>query len=260
VDTVDATVDSADPEVIIDAGSFDVDIQYADRDLPEVSVPPEGGAETGTGLPNCPPWFALDDQGNILSDPVDPSLARYAPTDYTSGGGIGPAIDGGVCATYPWYPVREPAFANYWAMQAAGNASVDFNPFPPCNWAIEAGVAQSGTQSGVSRYLLCTQAYSCIADSECWRDPRLINACVCGLGDAGTACELSKVNPVGPCKDQELAAFEIPSDDPTPVNTMFQSFYNSSTSADYPFINISLLNYVFEIARTQKFLVYDAGP
>ncbi|HEX4448388.1 MAG TPA: hypothetical protein VH044_16700, partial [Polyangiaceae bacterium] len=184
---MDATVEASagDDDASYDTGAFDVAIQYADRELPDVAVPPEAGAMVNDGgfqPSDCPPWVALDSNGHavtLITDPTQPvsadliaSVVDFVPADYapeggappgatfatTDGGvypGVVPAADGGVCATYPYY---FPGFDENCLIQGGGIAGgYPYPPAPPCNWALNLGMAQSGPGAvkGLSRYRLC---------------------------------------------------------------------------------------------------------
>jgi hypothetical protein len=241
--------DAADAGASYDTGAFDVDIQYADRSLPDVSAPPEGGAtEAGAGLPNCPPWIPVDMHGNPV-DIMDPSIATLIPSDYAADGGVVPAVPGGACATYPWYPFPEPGFVEWWAM----NNGKPLVPLPPCNWALDAGVAQAGTQAGQSRYELCMQLYTCIQNTGCWSGA-LNNACLCDSSDAGATCRQGGAPPNGPCAAQEVAGFEVTADTKSPTTYILLNFLdpNRVGPGSPPYINASLLNYVYGLMRNRQ--------
>ncbi len=195
-----------DASVVYDTGAFDVDIQYADRPLPDVSAPPEGGpvaADSGLpALPNCPPWIPVDANGN----PVSLSMAdHFTAGDYTQDGGTVPAADGSVCATNLYFPqFSESCIADNWG----GNLE---SPFPPCSWALDAGNAQAGPGAimGLSRYTLCMNLYACMQQSGCWDLPNT-RECFCGARGANNSdgCGTSPPTPSGPCAQQVQAAFE----------------------------------------------------
>jgi hypothetical protein len=258
---LDATLDdavAADAGTAYDTGAFDVVILYADRVLPDVSVAPEGGEDAaGNGLPNCPPWLSVDDVGNIVPS-NDPSQALLIPSDFAANGSVVPA-DGGVCATYPWYPFTS-AFDSKWSTDFAGTGNGSIDPYPPCNWAVEAGTAQAGTAAGESRYALCQSLYICITQSGCAQNATVNPlACLCGTGEAGAACLASGANPEGPCAQQEIAGFEVPASEST--HYISEHFFDDNEPDPVPpYYNISLLNSVYSYARTSKLLILgDAG-
>jgi hypothetical protein len=221
--TMDATVDmDADATVTgIYTDLFDVVIVYADRALPEAQAPQEGGVDgsmgTGGGMPNCPPWLPNPD---LRSSQV--------PGDYGPDGGVIPALDGSPCATYPWLgstAADDCVTANFNVISSAtspGNPHVAL--LPPCNWAVEAGVATGGVGAALnkSRYDLCLDLYRCMIGTLCFTavlgaPPRMaegkfgITDCFCGRDDAGAEIPIASCvnNPQGPCKEQEMAAFEL---------------------------------------------------
>jgi hypothetical protein len=254
--SADATVASneVDANVTYDTGAFDVAIQYADRTLPDVSAPPEGGTMTEGGPPVCPPWIAVNSAGQPV-DIVDPSAYSFVPSDFTADGGIGLAVPGGPCATAHWYSFPEPGFVEWWAMQYAGGApGSTFAPLPPCSWAIGAGNAQAGTQAGQSRYTLCMQLYECIESSGCWSSIDHITDCLCAVGDAGATCRAGGVAPNGPCGAEELAGFEVPTGQIGPyvyVLNFLLAGYAPSPQAP-PYFSTSDLNFVYTREQTRQ--------
>lgn len=234
--TSDATVEGAAPEGPLDAGSdqsvytntFDVAIQYADQELPEVQPPAESGAgatEAGLGVPDCPPFIYLDDKGNQLPAttcvPISgcSSQTYTVPADWSGDGGEITARDGGACATYPWLGSLTTDDL------VVSNNYEDFNLMPPCNWAREAGAATQGSMIGASRYDLCIEAYECYMRTHCFLNENSSGTafvpsalpCLCPISGSfsATAC----VNDKGPCYDSIAAAMEAPVDPNNPTAT-----------------------------------------
>jgi hypothetical protein len=211
----DAAVDSTVTDPVVDAGTFDVEIFYADRALPNVVVPVEGG-EAGYPWPDCPPWVLVD----ALGYPVDSTNSvNLIPASFDSEGGVllddagrvVPAQDGSPCATYPWLGTQ--------ALDTcvARASSLPYTIFPPCNWCADAGKAAAGPGAGHPLYDNCLALYACIVNSGCGgaADSFSVKACVCG--DSG-ASECPQ-HPAGPCATEEFAAAQVNASDPAGVTT-----------------------------------------
>jgi hypothetical protein len=186
-----------------DAGTFDVIIQYADRDLPDVGAPQpvaEGGSDSGWPwpFPNCPPFLSGDGNGNPIPTYDDLQLL---PSDYDAGK-IVPAVDGSTCGTHVWLDNS----GDQWCIDQ--NPSGGLALFPPCNWCVDAGVATSGSGATRPLYDLCLELYACIARTGCdvftdaLHHPAL---CLCGA-----TFDVNSCTPTGPCAKEELAAFQAP--------------------------------------------------
>lgn len=203
--TVDATVASG---VDLDSGEFDVTIDYADQELPDVAAPPATGAEAGYPWPNCPPFIPVRGTRPVTNvEQANNWLA--AAEDEPQGGDAGPvfAADGSACATYPWLgSVAADDCLTSQYKPSPGNSFGD--PLPPCNWCADAGVSVQGTREGDSRYRICLDLYACIVQSHCGAS---IATCLCG-SESDVACETDP-HPPGPCAAEELAALEeLPTD------------------------------------------------
>ena len=279
---LDATVDAAAVE---DAGSdqsvytntFDVSIQYADQALPDVQAPPEGGgagSEAGLGVPNCPPFLWVDGYGKpVACDPASPisdcpSADNEAPADWSDGGEV-LARDGSVCATYPWLGTA----ANDECLTGDLQGEL-VNDLPPCNWALEAGVATQGPAEGTSRYALCVQLYKCFMQTRCFAYPKPNGKglesnpipCFCLTPAEATSGSFSVSTCLaaqGPCFNEEIAALEAPGNDPgaqaTYVQMNFIALGNSQVVAGTEGAN---LNQMFQDALSTGCIpecVLDAG-
>jgi hypothetical protein len=272
---MDATVEASagDDDASYDTGAFDVAIQYADRELPDVAVPPEAGAMVNDGgfqPSDCPPWVALDSNGHavtLITDPTQPvsadliaSVVDFVPADYapeggappgatfatTDGGvypGVVPAADGGVCATYPYY---FPGFDENCLIQGGGIAGgYPYPPAPPCNWALNLGMAQSGPGAvkGLSRYRLCVNLYNCVVSSGCVvfpHPPATFTAvpCFCGA-DINGNCKASPPTPAGPCVEEVQEAFEQPDLSTKSVSAILANYYNQYTPGPQPAVPVT---------------------
>jgi hypothetical protein len=223
--TIDGTLTGDSDEEDIDSGTFDVVIRYADRTLPDVIAPVEAGPDAeggGSGFPDCPSWIALDDVGNITSDPTVAST--FVPAVFTSDGGAGEAPDASTCATFPWYSsFAEPCFLD----KVAG--STDFVPFPPCNWARSSGMAVTGPKAGASRYDNCMALYACIENSGCGRSGNPVS-CLCGSDTVSGDCTM---DPAGPCSTDIQNAFETPDLTVPNVTYILKNFYASDLTQPY---------------------------
>jgi hypothetical protein len=227
--------------------TFDVLIEVATRPLPDVQpatgptgpTDDSGAPVTGLGyggLPPCPPWIAFNivttddgstynttttDDGGPIS-PWNPIDLNQAPSDFAPDGSVSFAAPGSACATYSWLGVDggdQCTVGTYVNIPAA--------PFPPCSWAVEAGTPTGGAgqANGETRYQLCIDLYQCMMRTGCYQDlpsPDIVanaavTSCFCGVKDSGVPVPTIECdnNPLGPCKDEELAAFEVL---PTPAN------------------------------------------
>jgi hypothetical protein len=215
----DATIDD-------DSGAFDVVIQYADRILPDVAAPAEGGREAGYPWPNCPPFIPVDQDG----DPTELGMEfNQIPSAYNDAGAIVPAPDGSACAQYGW--LGSTAIDECVTLTSTGLNMDDYLVFPPCNWVADAGLAAQGPGAGLSQYANCLSLYACIIDSGC------------GVVDP-TTCLCADCDAAGPCAVQELAALQCPPSES--VQNCAQNFYtNDPASAGY---GGAALNLVFQNA------------
>jgi hypothetical protein len=230
-----------------DAGLFDVAIQYADRNLPEISAPPAAdGGEAGYPWPNCPPFLPVYPDGCPGCLEVDESPAAFA-----ADGAVVPAPDGSACATYGW--LGSTAIDECVTYKSAGYSASDCNSpfcgndydyFPPCNWVIDAGTAKGGTRTGDSRYAICLDLYACIMKTGCGTNS---NATYCLCGPNGANCDGG-----GPCGPEELAALEY-------LPGMIQNAGEDLTNVAPEFAGSGggRLNAVFQFARTDK--CFDGG-
>jgi len=228
--TVDATVaDSGDAgaDSGLDAGDFDVPVLYADRALPDVEAPPEGGAaDASAGLPACPPFLPVRGGQVVTIGERDQVPSVYAPD-----GSVTFAPDGSACASYGW--LGSPAIDE--CVTGSGHTSGSgFIWLPPCNWCSEAGVALQGPGAGNQRYDLCMALYACIEKSGCGSN---VGTCLCGTADPTTTCQKQ---PPGPCATEEMAALEE-------LSTSVQDALLNYTALGSGFLGNcgSTLNYVY---------------
>jgi hypothetical protein len=221
--------DAAPGSLDLDAEAFDVGIVYDDRALPDVTAPVDAGPGAGPGWPICPPFIPVDQSGNpvALGQELD-----QVPAVIDDAGQPSIAPDGSPCATYGW--LGSPAIDDCVTSQTSGGQN-DFIELPPCNWAVEAGVAAQGTGAGETRVSLCLALYACITTSGC--GARNISSCLCGPDTNSTDCVKS---PAGPCMSEEMAALELPA---ASVQDALKNYFNGGTS----FLGYSggLLNAVF---------------
>jgi hypothetical protein len=232
-------------EVGLYTGLFDVAIQYADRDLPEIMAAPslEAGADGNSGFPfpiSCPPYITVD---MSTRKPVDiascPGLCDEVPADPTSDGGSTIAPDGSVC-DYPWLggaAIQECATVN-WALQQPSAPAL-----PPCNWCPPgSGVVNSGPNPGEDRTLACWTLYECMMRTGCYigtgTNVNSAAGCLCG-SEVTTACATDP-HPSGPCATEELEALETL--DP---NQALQEFIQTATPGTSGATCGSYLNAVF---------------
>jgi hypothetical protein len=208
-------------------GAFDVVIPFADRALPDVTSAPDGGSPTasegGSDLPNCPAFLFVDSDGSVIGPEggtvAPPPLQDQIPADYTSDGGVMIATDASPCATYPWLGS---VAADQCLISRRVTALFTAPYLPPCNWALEAGVAVQGSRTGDSRYKICMDLYRCIMRTGCFLgtlggtapapNP---GACFCGdLTGNASGVSYCVTNPKGPCLAEELAGLELPGQNP----------------------------------------------
>jgi len=233
----------ADATTAFDAGTFDVGIQYVDRNLPEVVVPPEAAVEAGSAYPDCPPFIPVDGTGH----PVTPGTeVDQVPSDYGAGGAVVPAADGGACATYPW--LGSVAADRCVTSNAAGGVP-GLMLLPPCNWVLDAGPALQGTGSGLPRYQVCLALYACMMKTGCGFGS--VNSCLCGSGST-SECDAS-----GPCGVQELAALEYAPTDPLAVHDALTNY--TDTAPLFPGYGGSALNTVFQAGESNHCFGADGG-
>jgi hypothetical protein len=178
-----------------DAGLFDVAIQYADQNLPEVTAPPEGGPAPRP-WPDCPPFLPVDDTDTPTSLPY---ADHQDPSEWDGGVAV-LAPDGSACASYPWL-----------GSTAIDRCVIAGQPsgaiwLPPCNWCVDAGAAAQGTREGDQRYQICLDLYACIVGSGCATGSGAAQACLCGT-ESSAKC-VGDPSPPGPCAAQEMAALE----------------------------------------------------
>jgi hypothetical protein len=223
------TDDGGDSSVY--TNTFDVALQYVDQALPEAAPPQDGGsgAEAGAAFPNCPPFLNVDSTGHIL-DPNDPNSLSNAQaelaSDYAPDGSIMLALDGSACATYPWLgsvTVDKCVAQGPNPAQLGLGSSVPeaFDLLPPCNWAVDSGIAGQGPGAGRDRYDICMDLYRCLMSTRCYVNPMNNSAglleCLCTVppgdlvpGAPPTAFHTDCLKSAqGPCMNEELAAMEL---------------------------------------------------
>jgi hypothetical protein len=232
-----AAVEVDDP----DAGYFDVAVAYADRLIPDV-VPNHPEEAAAYPWPACPPFIPVDGTGA----PVDPNEAGtfwvdQIPSALDDAGAAVFAADGSACATYGW--LGSTAVDRC----LTGNSADTFIDLPPCNWAADAGVAQSGAQAGTPRLALCFALYDCMIRSGCATSN--VNVCLCGQATNADSCIKS---PAGPCFDQEMAALELTKD---AVSDALKDFTDTVV---HPVAG--KLNQVFQTAESNNCFPTDGGP
>ncbi len=233
-----AGADAMTGDASVNTGMFDVDIPYADRVLPDVLVAPEGGQDAGPSLPDCPPFLPVSKEtGKVQSlGNEDDQVPAVTGGD----GGEVFAPDGSVCATYPW--LGSVAIDQCVTQSAAGGPQ-DFYFLPPCNWAVDAGVAVRGTGTGESRYDLCIALYQCFMGTQCYLhsfSPTGAEWCFCGVGTSASGDCLT--TPQGACVAQEWAALEL---DPSTPPAQALANFSTIGSAD-PGWPAKTLNAVFD--------------
>jgi len=221
--TMDATVptdsalvdDGGVGDGAIALGAFDADIVYVMQQLPDVQAAPAetdaSSEDAGDGLPNCPPWaFVTGPKSQVVATgPTE----YIAPTDYGPDGGNIFAVDGGACATYPWFgSVGCDSYKGLADNSELGSNTV-YPLLPPCNWAADSGAATVGSGATQQRYDLCIALYECFMQTKCFvrGGGAGVPYCLCGYPASdpqyfGTDCVN---NPQGPCLNEELAAMEI---------------------------------------------------
>ncbi len=214
----DPTDASADQSVY--TNTFDVGIEFADQELPDVQAPPEAGSVGGPGgPPNCPPFIPVDNSGAPVPFGGPKMAINLVPSEYTGDGGIVFAPDGGTCATYPWLGSIA---TDQCVINAVPNqANWAYVLLPPCNWAVGAGTAVKGTGAGMPRYDLCMDMYECLMSTQCYLGETNLPYCFCGIPDTdpnyATDCSTA---PHGECLAQILAAMEE-NDDARGINDAF---------------------------------------
>ena len=224
--TADGGIDATLPSLLVgelDSGEFDTAIRYADRALPDVSVPPEAGplSESGSRYPwpDCPPFIPVNHPGHPT--PIA-HASNELPADYSDASDTGSAIaaDGSACATYGW--ILSPADDECINSGTGGQAVAP--QFPPCSWCLQAGNVAQGTKEGASRYDVCLQLYQCMVKTGCGLQGGA--ACLCGT-EGSLACS-KETTPPGPCAAEELAALEaIPGDS---LVTILESYTDNAPS------------------------------
>jgi hypothetical protein len=243
----DASV-TDDSTVDLDSGAFDVAILYADRVLPDVAAPPPApdaavAVEAGFPWPNCPPFIAVDSNGN----PIDPSEAfNQIPAAYDDAGLAVPAPEGSPCAEYPW--LGSTTIDSCVTQSSAGTTPPPIF-FPPCNWCVDAGLASAGSGKGQPRFDLCIALYACVANSGCAAQGQGGKTCLCGSDIPNCSMDAS-----GPCVGQELAALEYPAMSPD----VLKNFTNSApNAAGFPGFCAGNFNAVLQAAASNG--CFEAG-
>jgi hypothetical protein len=229
-----------------DAGLFDVVITYADRDLPEITAPPEaGGAEAGYPWPDCPPFLNVYPAGG----PATPGMEiDQAPSEFAADGTIVAAPDGSACATYGW--LGSTAIDECLTSTSAGVIpGTDYTLLPPCNWVADAGTARGGPRMGDPRYAICLDLYACVMKTGCGAVASAPEDCLCGLNSA--QCDAG-----GPCASQELGALEY-SNNTDGVLMATKDFFNSDPG--FAGLGGSMLNSIFQFARSNGCFPADGG-
>ncbi len=234
MDAGDATVaepSDASADQSLYTNTFDVAIEFADQELPDVQAPPEGGSTGGGpgGPPNCPPFILVDMDGGPVALGGPKKAYNAVPSEYTSDGGIGFASEGSVCATYPW--LGSVAVDQCAISEVPNVANIPYVILPPCNWALGAGNAVKGAMAGTSRYDLCMAMYSCFVSTHCYlQSGNYAINCFCGIPvtDPNFANDCT-TTPQGECLPQILAALEE-NDDPRGINDGFMNLQDISNT------------------------------
>ena len=256
--SVDATVSTAMSAQ--DSGAFDVAIQYADQDLPEISVQMTSAAEGGYPWPNCPPFIPVNGGGkeisaSLIADGLLP--ADEVPADFSDASDSGEvlAADGSACAKYGW--LGSPAVDDCVAMNTQGSTQggAYVAEFPPCNWCADAGPVAAGSVVGAQRYGVCLALYECIMKSGCGSN---VTSCLCG-SESPAVCK-NDPNPKGPCAAAEMAALEEPAGSTLQALEGYYQDDNVMTmsGADFTGSCAGILNGIF-LGANSCFPPLDAG-
>jgi hypothetical protein len=257
--SADATVSTAMSAQ--DSGAFDVAIQYADQDLPDISVQMTSAAEGGYPWPNCPPFIPVNGGGKeisatLIADGLLP--ADEVPADFSDASDSGEvfAADGSACAKYGWLgsPAIDDCVAT--ATQGATQGSSYVAEFPPCNWCADAGPVAAGSVVGAQRYGVCLALYECIMKSGCGFTN--VSTCLCG-SESPAVCK-NDPNPQGPCAAEEMAALEEPTGSTLQA---LEGYYQPSnvmtmSGADFTGSCAGILNGIFS-SGAACFPTLDAG-
>jgi hypothetical protein len=237
----------AGSEPDLDAGVFDVTIDYTTRGLPDVVAPPHVGGEAGYPWPTCAPFVPVDQTGNLV--PIG-TEADQVPGDYVDGGDGGevPAPDGSACATYGWLgsTTTDDCLTSQY-----NDFQHDFPMLPPCNWCT--GTATTGPGAGIPLRDLCLNLYACAMRTGCGAMPG--PACLCGSANGPQCIQ----DAGGPCVTEELAVLQA-SPTPMAIQTALSS-YTSLTplTENNPGYCGSALNFVFHNASTLGCFPLDAA-
>jgi hypothetical protein len=237
--------------------TFDADILYADRSLPEVQAPPiDGGmAETGPTAPSCPPFLPTDGVGNVVDFTAS---IQQVPADIGPDGGEVIASDASVCGAYPWLGSLDVDDC------VATAAAPSFGMLPPCVAAIDAGNATHGSAAGQSRYALCMALYDCYLRTGCYLDPKDNGAgatwCFCGAQPAQCYAQ-----PNGACLREEINALEIA---PSELGAMTSQIISNFKATSVNPVAVHELNYdmqqvtfsCIQAAQQAWYTEHDAAP
>jgi hypothetical protein len=229
--------DGGDDAFADDTGAFDVSITYADRALPDVGAPAEGGAD-GYPWPSCPPFIEVGPDGGAV--PPGQEIDQV-PAAFDDAGNIVPAPPGGACAEYGWLGSTA---IDHCVTSATAGTGIDYVFLPPCNWSAEAGAAKQGPRAGSPRLDVCLDLYACILKTRCGTTD--VKTCLCGTGSTAN-CDAG-----GPCGTEELAALEYRTDS-------IQDALKNYTNQDPSFAGYggAALNQLFQNATSSG--CFDAG-
>jgi hypothetical protein len=256
-DSFDATTSD---DAAVDAGTFDVGIAYATRELPDVTAPGQADAlEAGYPWPNCPPFVPVTSRGRPTPegtevDQVPASFDDAGQVLLDDAGRVVPAPDASTCGGYGWLGSVQ---VDECTTQANAGSGAPPILLPPCNWCADAGVAGAGSMAGTPLYDLCLDLYQCLRSTACYiakGSSQSVGPCLCGDSPVA-AC-----TPTGLCAAQELAALQYTSD-PMSVQAALNHLL---TTAAGPSSCAASLNQLFQdaVAGGAKGSCFppDAGP
>jgi hypothetical protein len=239
--TADADLDAGEQD---DSG-FDVSIEYADRVLPDVSAPAEGGPEAGDleassgGLAPCTAdgqTACVQCQGNVADDAgqgagvCTPTEALFVAYDIAQGYATAPGPDptsGCYTCLYEAGALDDTEFAD------TGNECGDL--------PTQSFTAGNGDVGGYQA--ICLSTLQCILGTHCAAlddaGTNNISDCYCGsAGGSASECLGSSRGPLtnGPCKTAETNGFAAMPDDSTSILDSFNDVALPSGKANQFFV------------------------
>jgi hypothetical protein len=189
---------------------------YADRELPDVLAPTEGGGiDAGDQWPTCAPDIpaTLENDGSATPFYEGGVGTTEVAAVFTGDGGEALAPQGSACASQVY--LGSAACDECLREQNGGDPSAGpwFGEFggavlPPCSDLYNAGTAAVGPGAGQSRYDLCVAYFDCIQNSACWAATPGGDAGGCECNTNLVDCAMTGGN--GVCYQKELAALEVP--------------------------------------------------